>query len=453
MSNLGHTAEALVSCRKALALAQDLASRAPQNLKYQRLLAELHNKQGHIYYQTGAYAEALAAHQRGVAIIERLVAQANAAEEDLAQLMQGYRLMADLEVEWVPAVAAGLRHYRQAMEIAVRRARDFPSDPAQYQVAALHSVLGYALMQVGDPHTSLQESQTALALFEPLAARHPNEWLYQQALFVAYQHLAMAQGQPLGVNLNDTAAALQTFARMQAIAQRQVNADAKNQRARDNLAVGLILIGETEAANEPARGAATLRQALDVLDTLAATGGDPFRYRLLRTETLTWLADAENRQGQSGAALKRLRDAQAVWQTLAAERPEEFSVKAVHCDVQQILAEVLQAQGDVDGALTALRAALAFAESEKAAKPEDVKALWRLADCYQRFGACYEAQASRARPPDERRVAFKQASDWYQKSLQQWDEWPRHAVSSAFNTTRRESVAQALARCAAQLKP
>jgi len=453
MSNLGHTAEALVSCRKALALAQDLASREPQNLKYQRLLAELHNKQGYIYYQTGAYTEALAAHQRGVAIIERLVAQANAAEEDLAQLIQGYRSMADLEVEWVPAVAAGLRHYRQSLEIAERRARDFPGDPAQYQVALCHSVLGYALMQVGDPHTSLQESQAALALFEPLAARHPNEWRYQQVLFVLYQHLAMAQGQPLGVNLNDTAAALQTFAKMQAIAQRLVNADAKNQRARDNLAVGLILIGETEAAPDPARGAATLRQALDELRALAAASSDPFRYRLLQTEALTWLADAENRQGQHAAALKRLRDAQAVWQTLADEQPNEFSVKEGNCVLQQILAEALQAQGDFDGALTALGAALAFAEAEKAAKPEDVKALWRLADCYQRFGACYEAQASRARQPEQRLAARQQARDWYQKSLRQWDEWPRLAVSSVFNTARRDRVAQSLARSESQLKP
>jgi hypothetical protein len=72
----------------------------------------------------------------------------------------------------------------------------------------------------------------------------------------------------------------------------------------------LILIGETEAANEPACGAATLRQALNALDALAAAGGDPFRYRLLRTETLTWLGDAETRQGNAVVALKHRR---ALW--------------------------------------------------------------------------------------------------------------------------------------------
>lgn len=187
------------------------------------------------------------------------------------------------------------------------------------KLAARHGELSYALLQLGDPQTSIQESIAGLALFEPLAVQNPHKAPYQHALFVAYQHLGMAQGQPLGVNLNDTAAALQTLAKMQAIAQRLTIADAKDQRARDNIAGGLILIGETEAVNEPARGAETLRQALDELRAPALASGDPFRYRLLQTEALTWLADAENRQGNHAAALKHLRDAQAVWQTLSAE--------------------------------------------------------------------------------------------------------------------------------------
>ena len=185
----------------------------------------------------------------------------------------------------------------------------------------------------------------------------------------------------------------------------------------------------------------------------AADVGDPFRYRLLQTETLTWLADAENRLGDRAGALKHLREAQAVWQTLVAEQPNDFNVKVRDYELQQILAEVLWTQGDFDGALTALRRALAFAQADQAAKSAEPVPLWRLADCYQRFGACYEELGRRARQPEERRAARKQASDWYQKSLQQWDAWPRLAVSSVFNTTRRNRVAQALARCETQLKP
>ncbi|MEK7832637.1 MAG: tetratricopeptide repeat protein, partial [Acidobacteriota bacterium] len=444
MNNLGHATEALASCRKAMNLAQSLLKREPQNLKYQRLLAGLYFKQGHIQSQIGAYTEALAAHQSGVALIEPLATQANVEEEDLAQLARGYRSMADLEMDWVPALASGVRHYRQALEIAERRARAFPSDQAQFQLGARHGELGYALIRLGDPQASIRESLASLALFEPLAAQHTHEAPYQQALFVSYQRLGMAQGYPLNVNLNDTAAALQSFAKMQSIARRLVNADAKDQRAHDSIALGLISIGETEAVNEPARGAATLRQALDELRAPALASGDQFRYRWMQTETLTWLADAENRQGNHAFALKHLREAQAVWQTLAAEQPNDFSVKSQNCDLQQILAEALLAMGDFDGALKALREALTFAESEKASKPDDVRALWRLADCYRRFGQHHEALARRAKQPDERRAPRQQARDWFQKSLQQWDGWPRLAVSSVLNTPRREQVAQVL---------
>lgn len=451
-NNLGHTDEALASCRKALAMAQSLVTIAPQNLKYTRLLADLHIRQGHIQYQIGAFTEALASYQRGVSLIEPLVSQADASENDLNQLMIGYRSMGDLEVEWVPALAAGINHYRKALDIAERRAAAFPSDRAQYELAVQHSVLAYALMQQGDPQMSIKESEASLALFEPLAVKHSNEVPYQGSLFIAYQHLGMAQGQPMGVNLNDTATALQTFAKMQAIPQHMISADPKNQRAQDSLVVGLILIGETEAVREPARGVATLLHALEELRAPILASGDMFRYRLLQHETLTWLADAENRQGQPAAALKHLREAQTIWQTLASEQPNEFSVKAQNCDLQQILAEVLQAQGDFDGALTALQEALKFAEAEKAAKPDDVRALWRLADCYKRFGKHQEGLATQAKLPNERRAAYQQARDWYQKSLQLWNDWPRFAASSVFNTSRRETLAQWMARCDAQLK-
>ncbi len=450
LNNLGHTTEALASYRTALGLTQSLAARAPQNLKYRRSVAGLYFKIGQAQQQAGAYTDALASHRQGISLIEPLATQADATQEDLSQLIVGYRLMAGLEVEWVPAVAAGVEHYRKATEIAERRARRFPSDRAQYQLATLHSELGYALLQVGNPQTSLQESLAGAAMLESLATRHPNNLVYQQGLFVSYQHVAMAQGQPLGINLLDTAAALQTFAKMQAIAQRMANADAKDQRARDNLAVGLILLGETEAVNDPARGAVTLRQALESLRALAATGSDSFRYRLLQTEALTWLSDAETRHGNIAAALNHLREAQAVWRTLATEQPAEFSVKAQHFDLQQVLAEALCAQGDVDAALVALREALTFAEAERAAKPDDVRTLWRLADCCQRFGQIYETAARRAKKPDERRTAWKQARDWYQKNVRLWSEWPRYASPNIFSNTRRETALRAFARCDTQ---
>ncbi len=451
-NNLGRTSEAIASYRKAMAMADSLAKRDPNNLKYQRLLGDLHLKEGTIRQHLGAFVEALAAYQRGVNVFEPLATKPGVTADDLVQLLNGYRFMGEIEVEYVPAVASGVRHERKSMEVAERRAREFPSDRAQFDLAGRHVGLAYALLQLGDPQTAKTESEAGLALLEPLVVKNPTQSPYRRGMYMAYQHLGFAQGQPLGVNLNDTAATLATYAKMLAIAQQFLDADAKDNRARDDLATGLILIGETEAVNDPARGAATLRRAMDELRTLAAAGGNPFRYRMLQVETFTWLADAENRQGNSANALKYLQEGRSVWQTLAAEQPEDFSVKALNCDLQQILADTLLAQGDFGGALEALRQAISFAESEKTAKPEDVKALWRLADCYKRFGKYYESLAQRTKLPEERRANQKQACDWYQKSLQQWDDWPRFAVTSVFNTTRREAVAQALARCDTQLK-
>lgn len=448
-NNLGHTTEALASYRKAQALVEPLAKREPDNPKYQRLLGDLHLKEGTLRLHLGAYVEALAAYQRGVAVFELLTAKPGVTADDLGQLINGYRFMGEIEVEYVPAIAAGVRHERQAMEVAQRRAKEFPSDRAQYDLAGRHIGLAYAVLQLGDPQTAKTESEAGLALLEPLVAKHPTQSPYRRLKYIAYQHLGFAQGQPLGVNLNDTAATLATYAKMLTIAQQFLDADAKDNRARDDLATGLILIGETEAVNDPARGAATLRRAMDELRLLVA-GGNSFRYRMLQAETLTWLADAENRQGNSASALKSLNEARVIWKTMAAEQPDDFGVKVRNCELHQILAEALQAQGDFDAARNALQQAQSFAEAERTKKPDDAVALWRVADCYKRFGKYHEALAQRAKLPEERRANHKQACDWYRKSLQQWDDWPRFAVTSVFNTTRREAIAQVLARCEAQ---
>ena len=450
-NNLGHTTEALASYGKAQALVEPLAKREPDNPKYQRLLGDLHLKEGTVRQHLGAFVEALAAYQRAVNVIEPLTTKPGVTADDLVQLLNGYRFMGELEVEYVPAIAAGVRHERKSMEVAQRRAREFPSDRAQFDLAGRHIGLAYALLQLGDPQTAKTESEAGLALLEPLVAKNPTQSPYRRGMYMGYQHLGFAQGQPLGVNLNDTAATLATYAKMLAIAQQFLEADAKDQRARDDVAVSLILIGETEAVNDPARGAATLRRAMDELRSLAAAGGDPFRYRMLQVETFIWLADAENRQGNPAAALKTLNEGRTVWQTLAAEQPNDFSVKVRDFELHQILAEILQKQGDFDGAQNALRQGLSFAEAERTQKPDDAIALWRLADCYKRFGKFHEALAQRAKLP-ERQANQKQACDWYQKSLQQWDDWARFAVTSPFNTTRREAVAQSLTRCEAQLR-
>lgn len=116
------------------------------------------------------------------------------------------------------------------------------------------------------------------------------------------------------------------------------------------------------------------------------------------------------------------------------------------------LADVSLDMGDLTGALEYNRQALTLAETSVAAHPADLYALWRLADCYERLGQYHAAHAAQTKRSLATRIeSWREARAWYQKSLNVWDDWPKRAVSSVYNTTRRDRAARALAHCEAAL--
>jgi hypothetical protein len=95
-----------------------------------------------------------------------------------------------------------------------------------------------------------------------------------------------------------------------------------------------------------------------------------------------------------------------------------------------------------------LQEALAIGESMRKARPDDLDWEWRLADTYSAL-ACHH-MAVAADPPSPsaiRATAIRESCDWRRKALAVWEAWPGHAVSSAFDATRRNQAARAVAEC------
>jgi tetratricopeptide (TPR) repeat protein len=79
--------------------------------------------------------------------------------------------------------------------------------------------------------------------------------------------------------------------------------------------------------------------------------------------------------------------------------------------------------------------ALEIAEKEVEAKPHMMELRRDLADCYERLGSYY------AGPGD-----WRQARDWYAKSVGLWSTWKNWGVSSSYDQRRRNQAARAVAR-------
>ena len=99
-------------------------------------------------------------------------------------------------------------------------------------------------------------------------------------------------------------------------------------------------------------------------------------------------------------------------------------------------------------ALSELPEAVAIGESMRRARPHDLDWEWRLADTYSALGHHHAAVAVDPRVSRESRAAaIRESCDWRRKALAVWEAWPAHAVSSAFDATRREQAARAVAGC------
>ena len=75
-----------------------------------------------------------------------------------------------------------------------------------------------------------------------------------------------------------------------------------------------------------------------------------------------------------------------------------------------------------------------------------------LADCYERHAAWYRLLATDPKTAAADRIThWREARTWSQKHLAVWESWSNYAVSSVFNTTRRDKAARAVAECEAAL--
>jgi hypothetical protein len=98
--------------------------------------------------------------------------------------------------------------------------------------------------------------------------------------------------------------------------------------------------------------------------------------------------------------------------------------------------------------LAELQEALAIGESMRKARPDDLDWEWRLADTYSTLARHHEAVAGAPSSlPATRAAATRESCDWRRKALAVWEAWPGHAVSSAFDATRRDQAARAVTEC------
>jgi eukaryotic-like serine/threonine-protein kinase len=268
-ANLGDSAGALASYRKALAIREELGASDPADPANRLDLARCHNKVGEMLAKMGDRANASANYQKALSLVESLIAQDssslnNGNELVLTQTRLGYVLedMGDLP--------EALARHRAAVAAAEKLLAAHPSDPlACHDLATAYNNVGDLLAKSGNVRDGLEIYRKGLAVCEWASADDPNS---TQANSRGWVDDYLKMGEML-TQLGNEKEAFENLSKATSIAQRLSAADPQNAQARSDLSAcyqsagdSQVSFGDATKAIENYRRAVVIRQELSAED-------------------------------------------------------------------------------------------------------------------------------------------------------------------------------------------
>ena len=255
---------ALARYREALAMAEDLVARKPDDVAVLRMIAMGYGRIGKVLVAQGDMNAALVAYRAAVTAYERLVAVDPSDVEQQRGLWVAQARIGNLLERRGDAVGA-LASYRKTQVIVERLAGEAPDNfDRQRDVAVIHEWIGDALLAQGDVRGALTSAQAALGIRVAFAAHVPDDASAQHDLSISHEKVADV----LLVQKNMPAAVGEYRAEL-AIAEKLIIRDPANARWQRDQAVTLAKIGTVlQAQGEAAAALASYRASLAISEKL-----------------------------------------------------------------------------------------------------------------------------------------------------------------------------------------
>jgi tetratricopeptide (TPR) repeat protein len=295
---------------------------------------------------------------------------------------------------------AALTYFRRSLDIYTSSAEaERTTESARRSESVEFEHIGSALLELGDLPEALKNNREALAIRAALVKDFPLNSDHKRTLEVSYYN----QGEILD-RMGRTREALESYRNDVAIAEKQLRMDSSNEQSRGDLAYGLVRIG-------------------DMLYKLGKYSEAVANYR--RSE---WLR-AKDVEKDTANLWKRssLIEAKAkICKSLAAAHREE--------DAERPCAETL-----------ALMQATRL-------DPGNAGIRSFFADTYSDLALAQAALASRSSlPVEQRRRRWRQARDYYQQSLEIWNDLENRKILAQADRAKRDVISRELARSEAAL--
>jgi tetratricopeptide (TPR) repeat protein len=431
---------ALASHRKAQALGRELMTRDPRNTKVLAMMVKTHSNIGDILQARGDLKTASAEMEEALRLSPLLESATDLTSEEILDVIVLLHFAGDLDLRMGNRRSAEQK-YRQSLDWDRRLMTQYPGPRAEHSYSLDLATFGDALAAGGDLDGAMAQYHQALAIRLKNVKENPDNTRYRRELALLYSWMGHFTGNPMRISLGDLTKAEEYYRQNLAITEELAAADSKNVQARMDLSFSHEHLGDVIVARDPKQAAAHYRQAQEVLRPLLDASPKELRYVRRQLIQERQLAVALGRAGDRSAGLARLREVLTRVRVLAADHPANDQVSGDLYLALVSSAALLRDTGSRPDAARQLDEAHTIALTLSKQRPDDLVWRWRVADVYSAFGL----QARRG----DGEASWGQACDWRRKALAEWEAWPRHATSSAFDKTRRDRAARATAECQA----
>jgi len=397
--NLGDTAGALDSYRKAIAIYESLGSISGATT-LQRELATAYLRLSEILSSTGDTKQALDFARKGL---------------DMQQAVTG---------------------------------SDSSTD-ARRELAASHSRFGDLLSATGDTRGAIEQRRRALALMEAVASVAPADVANIRQLGVGYQKLGNSLGNPNAPNIGDFTGALEQLEKSSQVFRNGTVAHPNNATFRRNVGIVDSNIADVlQALNRRDEALARQRQALATFDALAAADPTNVAARNDMAISQSKVAEMLDAAGQSSEALREYARALDTHQSLAASDPGNQSFKAEVASDHNRLATVQASLGQRAPSLSNHTSAVTMSRELAAANAGNIELRVALALALMGRG---DANVLFARSSRSRAADLANAERDYAEAVQILEKLQQENAIEGTDVTTLENARKELGRIRQEL--
>jgi serine/threonine protein kinase/tetratricopeptide (TPR) repeat protein len=407
-ANLGNSKGALESYKKALAIREKLNAGAKENAQFKLDLIQSYSAVGELSQVTGNLPEALENYRKAFALGETLPESAESKRARAVLFRQNARALG-----LSGKLAEGIEEFKKSINVSNELISAHPTDASfKRELGLAYVYLGEAQVAAGDLKGALETERTAYALLESLIS--PNDAQSRREANIATSRIARILG-----SLGDKKGALETALKSLAIDEELLKADPSNSLARRDASISYYKVAQSYmAVGDPESAISNFRKAI-------ALGEANIAANPLRTEMrgdlvvyLYWLGVALENNKRMPEALEIQKKVLAIQRSLADAEPTNTLYRGNLAVALTRVGEMSLKLGRKTEALEGLQKALAIREELVAANPEYAVGRGQLAYIYKGLGNYFSTAA--ADETDNRAGNWRQAKDWYRKSLAIW---------------------------------